>query len=199
MTTLEDYAAHRFPEHRINVRPPAISLTNHTVVAEVKSADEAPAIVNRMRREFPTAQVGLVLVVPNESPVVAAEKEDREGPIDLPRKRPAIVALIFAVVVGIVGLLIAREVVGDWTAAIISAVFLAIVAGVVGALLGGAGRYAGDRAWQQQRQGDNTIALLAVGLSDESEAQRAAATLEGLTLIDVRIVAEDGAWHVPST
>lgn len=181
------------------MRGSAVSLTDHTVVAQVTDSDAASEIANRLRREFPMTQVGLVLVIPNESPVVATEKEDTEGPIDLPRKRPLIAALILAVVVGIVGLLVTREVTGDWTGAIISAVFLAIVGGVVGGLLGGAGRYAGDRAWQQQRQGDDVIALVGVCLNDESTAKSAATTLEGLGLIDVRIVGQDGAWHVAST
>lgn len=199
VTTLENYAAHRFPEHRIEVRTPSVSLTDYTVVAQINDADAAPGVVDRLQVELRSAQIGLAFVLPNESPVVATEKEDSEGPIDLSWKRVVTVALILAVVVGAAGLFITRAVIGDWTGAIIAAVFLAIVGAVVGALLGGAGRYAGDRAWQQQRQGDNAFALVAVCLNDEATATSAATTLEGLGLTDVRIVGQDGAWHLAST
>lgn len=199
MLTLEDYAAQRFPEHRIKVRPPAVSLGKHTTVGQVKGAGTAAEVTKRLRREFPIANVGSALVLPNDSTVVATEMEDTEGTIDLPRKRPAIVAGMLALFVGIVGLFAARQAIDGWAGAIIAAVFLAVVAGVIGALLGGAGRYAGDRAWEQARQGDEVIGLVAVCLDEEAPATRVAATLEEMGLTDVRIVGADGAWHVPNT
>lgn len=174
-------------------------MARHTTVGQIKGAVTAAEVTNRLQREFPSAHIGLALVLPNDSGVVATEMEDTEGTIDLPRKRPAIMAGMLALFVGIVGLFAARQAIDDWAGAIIAAVFLAIVAGVIGALLGGAGRYAGDRAWEQGRHGDDVIGLVAVCLDEEAPATRVAATLEGMGLTDVRIVDADGAWHVPNT
>lgn len=171
----------------------------HTTVAEFKGQEAATTITDRLRRDIPNAQIGVVFVLPNESNVVATKKEDTEGSIDLPRKRPVIVAIGLALALSLMGLLITRDVTGNWTAAIISAVLLAVIGGVVGALFGGAGRYAGARAWEQERQGDEVIGLVAVCLDEEAPANRAAAILEALGYSDVRIVSEAGAWHVPNT
>ncbi len=199
VATFEDYAAQRFPNHRIRERQPTVAMTKHTTVVEVKGARTASEIANRLRLNIPYAHIGLALVLPNDSTVVASGCEDKEGSIDVPRKRLAVVGAAGAIALGGIGLLVAREVVGNWTGAVIAGVFLAIIGAVVGALLGGLGRYAGSRAWEQQRQGDDVIGLVAVCLDDEESAKRAAVTLEELGLIDVRIVGEDGAWHVPNT
>lgn len=199
MATLEAYAARRFPKHRISVQSPAVSMTEHTTVGEVMGAATAGVITDRLRRDIPSTPVGLVLVLPNEPTVVASTKEDKEGSIDLPRRRPAFAAIALGALVGVVGLFVAREVTNGWVGAVIAASFLAVVAGVIGALVGGVGRYAGARAWQQQRQGDDVIGLVAVCEDGEASAERAAATLERMGLIDVRIVGSDGAWHAPNT
>lgn len=199
MATFENYAAERFPEHRIQIRPPAVTMTKHTIVVEIKGAATAAEIANRLRVNIPAAHIGLALVLPNDSTVVATSSEDTEGSIDLPRKRLAIVGLAGAVALGGVGLVVARQAVGNWTGAVIASVFLAIIGAVIGVLLGGGGRYGGSRAWEQQRQGDDAIGLVAVCLDDEASAKQAASTLEELGLLDVRIVGEDGAWHVPNT
>lgn len=199
MATLEAYAARRFPQHRISVQSPTVSMTDHTTVGEVIGANTAGVIIERLRREMPTANVGLVLVLPNEPTIVATTGEDKEGTIDLPRRRPALAAIGLATLVGIVGLFVAREVTNGWTGALISGAFLAVLAGVIGALLGGAGRYAGARAWQQQRQGQDVIGLVAVCEDGEASAEQAAETLERMGVIDVRIVGKDGAWHAPNT
>jgi len=199
MATFEDYAAERFPEHRIRIEPPAVTMTEHTTVVEIKGAATAAEIAKRLRLNIPAAQIGLALVLPNDSTVVASGKEDTEGTIDLPRKRLAIVGVAGAVALGGIGLVVARQAIGTWTGATIVAVFLAIIGAVIGALLGGGGRYGGSRAWEQQRQGDDAIGLVAVCLDDEEAAIEAASTLEALGLHDVRIVGQDGAWHVPNT
>jgi len=199
VTTFEDYAAQRFPEHRIRVREPAVTMTEYTTVVEVKGAATATEIANRLRLNIPAAHVGLAFVLPNDSTVVATGKEDTEGVIDLPRKRLAIVGIAGAIALGTVGLFIARQAIGNWTGAVIAGVFLAIIGAVIGALLGGAGRYGGGRAWEQQRQGADAIGLVAVCLDDEAAAKQAAVTIEELGLVDVRVVGRDGAWHVPNT
>jgi len=199
MATFEDYAALRFPEHRIEIRKPAVTMTEHTLVVEIKGAAAAAETANRLRLDIPAARIGLALVLPNDSTVVATGTEDKEGTIDLPRKRLAIAGIAGAIVLGAAGMFVARAAIGNWTGAVIAGVFLAIIGAVIGALLGGAGRYGGSRAWQQQRQGDTAIGLVAVCLDDEATAKQAAVMFEELGLVDVRIVGKDGAWHVPNT
>ncbi len=174
-------------------------MSRHTTVAEVKGSATAAVIVDRLRRDIPQGRIGLAVVLPHDSKVVDTDKEDTEGSIDLPRKRPVVAAVAFGALFGVAGLFVVRAVTNHWTGAIISAVFLFIVGAVVGALFGGAGRFAGDRAWEQERQGDQAICLLAVCSDDEAGATQAAAAIEELGLVDVRIVGKDGGWHLPNT
>jgi hypothetical protein len=199
MVTLEDYAGQRFPMHRIEAHPPHLAVTSHTAVAEVHGAGRTAAIAERLHDALPDVPLGVAMVWPNDSTLVPSGKEDTEGTVDLPRKRPVGAAVLVGIAIGVVGMFVARWVSGSWAAAVIVGVFLVVVGGVIGALIGGAGRYAGERAWEQERQGDQVIGMVALFLSDEAAATHAAAAIEAMGPYDVRIVGEDGGWHAPNT
>src|ERR1700750_1157595 len=108
MTTLEDYAGQRFPMHRIDAHPPHLAVTAHTAVAEVHGAGHTAEGAERLRDALPDVPLGVAMVWPNDSTLLPSTKEDPEGTVDLPRKRPAGVAALVGLSVGVVGMLVAR-------------------------------------------------------------------------------------------
>ncbi len=199
MTTLIDYARTHFPNHATDSSAGDLTLTAHTAVAHVVGSANSNELIERTRRAFPEIEVGAVLLRPTEPTVSPDGGEDPQGVIDLPHRRVATAGAVGAVAAGgavgvIVGLVTASVVIG-----LIAGVFAAILGGTVAAIAGGGARYAGERAWEQPHAPDRTVAVVAAFTTREQQAIEVARVMEAQDPYEVRIVAEDGAWHSPNT
>lgn len=203
MTTLTDYAATHFPNH-VTEQTDAdmtldMTLTDHTAVAHVVGSASGMELARRVKQAVPNANVAAVMVRPTEPSVVPAGGEDSEGVVDLPYRRIAAAGSIGAIAFGagigvVVGLVANSAVIG-----VILGAFAAILGGVIAAMVGGGGRYAGQRAWEQPHAPDRTVAVVAAFTGTEREAVAAARVMDEMDPYEVRIVAADGAWHTPNT
>jgi hypothetical protein len=197
MTTLQDYAHTNFPHHAVTTPIGDAELTDHTVVARAVGKRDVMAVGNELLRTMPDARVAIAKIERTEPSVVPRGGEDKDGVIDLPKRRIAASGLVAAIVIGVaIGAVV-------WAAtsffpALIAAVFAATMAAWVGSMFGGGGRFAGNRAWEQPNAPDKNVTLLAVLTNDESEAVHAAELIEKNGIYDVRIVNAHGAWHNPN-
>jgi|GEM_PF-3297390 len=200
MATLQDYARQHFPEHHLGGDGVDVPLRPHTAVAHVIGSTRTQEVERQVRTTYPgDGQVATVLVRPENQTLTPTSNEDKEGIVDLPRKRLAASSLVAAAVVGLavgLGLGFATD---NVFIGVICGVFAALLAGWAGFLLGGGGRYAGERAWEQPTDRDRSIGLVAILLDDEHQANQAATLLSTLDPQDVRVVNERGAWHSPNT
>ena len=153
----------------------------------------------RAREALVDTSVATAYVEPTGQSVVPTGGEDREAVVDLPRKRIATSAAAAAVGAGLVLGLIVGFVSGNALIGIILGVFAAALGAIVGGVLGGGGRYGGERAWKDPNAPDETIGLIAALCADEAAATHAAAQLESLGIDNVRVLGDDGGWHLPNT
>jgi hypothetical protein len=197
MKTLLEYAHTNFPNHSVSTPIGDVDLTDHTVVARTVGSNDVMTVGNELLRTMPEARVAIARIRRTEPTVLPKGGEDKDGVIDLPKRRFATSGFLAAAVIGIaVGAVV-------WLAtsflpALIVGVFAAAMAAWVGSMFGGAGRFAGNRAWEQPNAPDEDVTLLAILAADEADAVRAAEVIERTGIYDVRIVDADGAWHNPN-
>jgi len=197
MVTLLDYAARRFPNRSVEVDAMRTKLTRHTAVAHLDDEALARTIATRLRHERPGADVGLAVLRPASSATMRDEG-DAEGIVDLPVRRPFTIAVVLGIVLGLCAALVAFWQTDSTAAAVVAGALVAVIAGVAGMALGGGARLGGERAWQQQRHADEDIWLVAVYAATEADAADVTQRFEQLGARDVRIVDDEGAWHVPA-
>jgi len=199
MTTLAEYAHQHFPQHPTNSEDGRVPLAGHTVVAHVVGRQRGQRLEAAMRERLDAQRVTSLTVEPTTPTMKPEGGEDKEGIMDLPRKRVAGGAIALGVVVGIVAGIVTWLIADSPAAGIIIGVFAAIAGGWIGGVTSGGGRYAGNHAWEQQHAPDQAMVLVAVLLDDEHEANRVAAEMAPFEPEDVRILNSDGAWHSPNT
>lgn len=198
MKSLQEYAQSNYSNHFVSAPDGDVELTAHAVVAEVLGSADVAAVTKEIRNAMPEARVAVVRISRTEPTVVQQGGEDPEGVIDLPKRRIAVSALVAGAVVGlVVGVIVWLTT--SFVAGLITAVFAGAVGAVIGAMLGGGGRFAGDRAWAQKNAPDKTINLIAVLTSQEPDALRAVQAIERRGIYDIRIVDGEGAWRSPNS
>lgn len=208
MTTLTEYAHQHFPQHPTTSDQGNVTLAGHTAVAHVIGRQRGGLLELELQRliDDGTIETGpgrpdrvMSLVIEPTEPTVAPEGgEDPEGIFDLPHRRVAAGAAFAAIAIGAAIGVVGGLIIGSVPAGIILGSFAAILGGVIGAMSAGGGRYAGNRAWQQEHAPDRAVVIVAVLLDDEESANRVAAVMSGHEPEDVRILNADGAWHSPN-
>lgn len=196
-TTLKDYIERTYPERQVEVdadRP----LAAHTVVGNAVDGFDISMLKAELVEAIPAATVSVGRVVPTEPTLIPSGGEDKDSVADLPKRRPLTAAAVGGSVVGIAAGVICGITI-SLAAGVILGVFCGVVAGIVSAIIGGGGRFAGQRAWDQPNAPASDIAVIAVFADTEDEATRAAALLEANGITDVKVVSEQGAWHSPNT
>jgi hypothetical protein len=138
-----------------------------------------------------------VLVNPSAPGVVPTPDENRDSITDLPDRRivvsSALGGVVGAALAGLAGWLI-----GDSVAAgVITAGFGAIIGAVIAAMLGGAGRFAGEQAWSQPHAPGRTMGVVAVFSDDDADAVAVVREMETWAPHAIRLVGADGAWRAP--
>ena len=198
MTTLAEYAHQHFPQHPTDSADGRVALAGHTVVAHVVGLQRGARLEAALRQRFDDARVTSLVVEPTSPTVINDGGEDPEGIFDLPHRRVAGGAIAAGVLVGAAVGVVAGLIIGSVAAGLILGVFAAIIGGVIGGMVSGGGRYAGNRAWEQEHAPDRAVVLVAVLLDDEHAANLAAAEVAEFEPEDVRILNTDGAWHSPN-
>jgi hypothetical protein len=197
MMTLAEYARQQFPDLDVS-GDGGRELRSHSAVVQVVGRRRTQSIADALRGRY-GGDVASVTLHPDHVGVVAKAGEDKEGIASLPARRMAVASLALGLPVGIAVGLIAGFASGDATVGVIAGVFCAVVAGWVAGLLGGGGRFAGQRAWEQVRVPDTTIGLVAVLVDDEARAVAALESVDHREIVDTRVVDDHGTWHSPNT
>lgn len=199
MTTLTEYTTSHFPNHVTEQTRGDMTLTSHTVVAHVVGLNDGLAIAQRVHEVLPEVHLGSVMVFPTQPTVANTGGEDPEGVVDLPRRRVITSGVVGGLVIGGVAGIVVGFVSGSVATGVIIGLFAAALGAVAAAMVGGGGRYGGDRAWEQPQAPDRTITVVAAFTVTERDALEAARVMETLDPFEVRIVSVDGAWHSPAT
>lgn len=196
VSTLRQYAEKNFPNHRVETSEEA-TLTAHSVVGHTMPGDDLATVRHRLS-EVTAARIVSLTVKPNAATLVPSTTEDKDSVLDLPRSRPITAGIVGGVVVGVVvGLIVGFAL--SLAAGIIIGVFAGALGAAVAANIGGGGRFAGQRSWEQPNRPNEAVVLIAALTSEEHEATRAAAAMEKSGVFDVRVVNREGAWHSPNT
>jgi hypothetical protein len=199
MTSLADYAHLQYPNHSLREQDGTRPLADHTVVAHVFGAANIHSVLQGARSDPTGAPIGVVTLVRTEPTVVPTGGEDKDGVVDLPKRRIVTASLVVGVVVGAAVGVVVGIASGSIAIGLIVGVFALALGAIAGGMAGGGGRYAGQRAWEQRNAPDDTIGLIAAYCDGLQDASVAARRLEGFDVEEVRIVNKDGGWRAPDT
>jgi hypothetical protein len=176
----------------------SLRLVDRTVVAHVIGADAAVEML-RLLRAAGWSRSAAVLVRPAAPRVVGRGQEDPQSVTDLPDRRVAAAAGLGAVI-GATALALIGIAVGDEAAAtVVVGAFGAILGATAGAMMGGLGRHAGERAWAQPHAPGRPIGVVAVFAEDERDVAESVDLMERADPHTVRVVNARGDWRAPLT
>lgn len=195
--TLEQYVEEVFPHHRISGGG-SFGLSDEAIVAHFADIAAAHDARREVMMAYEGVDLAMVEVCVSGPSIRRSDDEDPDSVIDLPARRVGTGALGVGLALGVVVFVVMLVVSVFWVA-LISAVFSAMLGAWVGFLLGGGGRHAGQRAWEQPADmSGHTMAVVAVHPRTRQESVEITSVLDDHRPDTVRIVGESG-WRTPSS
>lgn len=196
--TLEDFVRNEYPNHQLQASGGGRALAPFTAVGEFRTSTLQPGTMSQLRDSFDADRVSVVVATPPATTVVRKGAESSDSMADVPKRRPLVGALAVGIVVLLIVAIVALIVGAHPAVIVISAIFAAILGGIEGAIIFGGSRFAGEKAWDQQNLPDEEIEIAAVYATSESRALEACKAFAAAGATTIRIVGENGAWHLPN-
>jgi len=196
--TIEDYVRNEYPNHELSGSGADRSLASFTAVAEFRTSTLEAGTMSHLRDSFDAERVSVVVASPTASTVIRHGSEDSDSVADLPKKRPLVGAIGLGLLAAAVATVVMIIIGGHPAVIVISALFAGALGAILGSIIFGGARFAGEKAWDQQNAPGEPIQVAAVFSSNEPEALTACKVLSAAGATTVRIVNDNGAWHLPN-